>query len=83
MKIKRFISSGELDVADVKDTKGLIEQAAYALDRAYAADILGGDVLFEGNDGKIYVMSVEAIIDEANPDHVQNVLDRIAEEEGE
>ncbi|KKL71640.1 hypothetical protein LCGC14_2092860, partial [marine sediment metagenome] len=48
MKIKRFISSGELDVADVKDTKGLIEQAAYALDRAYAADILGGDVLFEG-----------------------------------
>lgn len=82
MKIKRFISSGDLDVANVKDTKDLIKQAAYALDRAYAADILGDDaVLFEGEDGKIYCMTVEAVIDEANPDYVEEVLTRIAEEE--
>jgi hypothetical protein len=33
-----------------------------------------GDVLFQATDGKYYVITVEALIQEANPDYVTEVL---------
>lgn len=49
------------------------------LDKAYSHDILG-EVLFEDNNGDIYVVTVEAVIGRANPDYVKEVLAEEGEE---
>lgn len=82
LKIKRFIQDGEIHTDDVKNTDQLLERAGHLLDKSYSHDIVG-QVMFEADNSKIYVMTVEAIINEANPDYVKKVLDEIAEEKGE
>lgn len=74
IKIKTFIESGELDTDRITDTDDIIDQAARALDKACAADILGC-VLFIGEDGNVYTVTTEACIGLANPDWVKEYLD--------
>jgi hypothetical protein len=72
-KIRRFVRCGEVDTKSVGTTDDLLEQAGDLLDGASAYEILGGDVLFEAEDGVMYVMTVEALIDVADPDYVKDV----------
>ncbi|MBW3601008.1 MAG: hypothetical protein KY475_27545 [Planctomycetes bacterium] len=72
-RIKRFLRHGEIDIQEVETTDDLLEQAGELLDSASSHEILGGDVLFEGEDGTIFVVTVEAVIDVADPDYVNDV----------
>ena len=74
MKIKKWIRTGELDPC-ITDSDGIIEAAGAALDRSCSYDILG-EVMFEADDGKHYVVTVEAVIAEANPEYVKQVLEK-------
>mgnify|MGYP001035150643 CR=1 FL=1 len=79
MKIKRMLREGE--IGDVKTTDELLETAGTLLDKSEAHEILGSEVVFEGEDGKFYVCTIEAVIGEAHPDYLKQVLTEIAEEE--
>ena len=72
IKVKRFISKGELDGLE-QDTDDILESCANALDGCESHEILG-TVLFEGNDGKFYTVTVEAVIGEADPEFVKETL---------
>jgi hypothetical protein len=80
IKVKRFISRGELDGTE-KDTDAILESCANLLDRCESHEILG-QVVFEGEDGKFYTATVEADIGEADPDYVKQVMEE-AQEGGE
>lgn len=72
-RIKKWIRTGELDENDLPMTvKGLLEDAGAALDSAYSHEIMG-EILFEGEDGRVYVGSVEFVVVEANPDYVKAI----------
>jgi len=72
MRIKKMICDGEID--PVSTTEELLEQAARRLDKACSHDILG-EVIFEGEDGKFYTCTVEAVIGEVNPEYLAEVLE--------
>ena len=72
VKVKRFISKGELDGRE-KDTDGILETCGDLLDGACSSEILG-TVLFEGEDGKFYTVTLEAEIGEADPEFVKETL---------
>ena len=73
MKIKRWIRDGNDGLEEeVGTTEELLERAGRALDSAYSHEIMG-EVLFEGEDGKTYVGTVEFCIGEANPAYVQMI----------
>jgi len=75
MKIKRWLRDGHDGLAECcEDTEELLEVAGNRLDDAQSWDIVG-EVVFEGDDGKIYVGSVEFVIEEANPKYVQDLED--------
>jgi hypothetical protein len=63
MKIKRWISTGHLGEEPVSE-EDLLEQAGRLLDKSCSHEICG-EVAFEGEDGKIYVGTVEFCIAEA------------------
>lgn len=71
MKITKWIRDGELSTP-CGTTEELLERAGNLLDRMESHDMLG-DILFVGEDGKTYVVTVEAVISEANPDYVKLV----------
>jgi len=48
------------------------------LDSAYSHEILGS-LLFRGTNGKIYTMTVEGCLSEANPEWVAEILAQDAE----
>ena len=75
MKIKKFIRGGifGLHEEDIGGTDQLLDIAGRALDKAYSHEIMG-EVVFEGEDGKIYCGTVEYCISEAHPDYVKDVL---------
>ena len=75
MKIKRFLRTGELS-GQQQTTEELLESAGDILDSTCAHEIMG-EVVFEGEDGKFYVASVECVIGEINP----NYLKELQEEE--
>lgn len=75
--IKRMIREGELH--DPCSIQELLEQCGRKLDKACSHEILG-EVLFEDNDGDIYVVTVEALVGRANPDYAREVLAEEAEE---
>lgn len=62
VKVKRWIRSGELDER-YTDQDDILDDCGRL-----------GEVMFEGEDGKMYVITVEAVISEANPDYVKDVL---------
>jgi hypothetical protein len=72
LKIKRFLADGHLDSSEIGYVSQLIEAAGAALDAHESHDILG-TVVFEGEDGVTYVMTVEAVIGEINPDYLESV----------
>jgi len=73
IKVKRWLKSGELSEEHNITQENIIETCGILLDKSCAPDILG-DVLFQATDGKYYVITVEALIQEANPDYVTEVL---------
>jgi hypothetical protein len=74
MKILKFINNGEMD-AGAATTDELLRQAGRILDKACSHDMLG-EVAFEAEDGKTYIMTVEAVIGEANPEYVADLIER-------
>ena len=81
MNIKRFLTTGELDFPLPKNTDELREQAGDLLDASCSWDIMG-QVVFEGDDGKFYVATVEVDVTEAHPQFLKQVMEEI-EENGE
>ena len=79
MKIKRWIRDGneEFEKQGFDDTEDILCAAGCLMDHAYSHEIVG-EVLFEGEDGKFYVGTVEFVIAEANPDYARGVLDEEA-----
>jgi hypothetical protein len=71
-KIHKYLASGEAS-GEARNYNDLLEELGNLLDHACSHDIFG-DVLFEGEDGKVYVASVEGCIMEANPDYVKEIL---------
>ena len=74
MKIKKWIKGEN----EYKTTEKVIEMAGVALDDACANEIVG-DCLFQGQDGKYYVGTVEFVIQEANPEYVKDALEEMEE----
>jgi len=72
IRVKHWIRTGELNSCN-RTQKSILEECGRLLDKACTPDILG-DVLFEGTDGKYYVITVEALTQEANPDYVKQIL---------
>lgn len=77
VKIKKWLKNGNEGLR-VRDTRKVLEAAGNALDGACASDIMG-EILFQGEDGKYYVGTVEFIIQRANPAYVKEVLAEQAE----
>ncbi len=71
IKIKRHMTSSELSTSATNSDE-LIQDAAAALDNHNASEILGR-VVFEGEDGKFYQMTVEAVIEEISRDHAEEL----------
>ena len=72
LKVKKWLRTGELSRSN-KTQAALIEECGRALDKNNACDILG-DVLFLATDGKYYVITVEALIQEANMEYVKDLI---------
>ncbi len=66
---------------DARDTSDLLTSAAIALDKACVNEILGR-VLFEGENGKFYSATVEAVIRRASKAFVKEVLQEIEKDIG-
>ena len=81
MKIRRWIRDGHEGLSDVKNTDELMNRAGLALDHACSHDIMG-TVVFEGEDGKVYVGTVEFTIGEINPKYLMQLDQEDAESEG-
>jgi hypothetical protein len=83
-KVRRVIRSGALTLKEGMTFDDIIDEAGPCLDEAHSWDICG-EVLFEGDDGKMYAGTVEFAITEANPGYVRKVLaeDEDAEEDEE
>jgi len=77
LKIKRWICDGDSleSSGSVHDTDSLLEAASDIMDSAETWEIMG-EILFEAEDGKFYVGTVNFCIDEANPEYVNDVLAR-------
>lgn len=71
-RVRKWIRCGELSPSNTA-IEDVIQNCGRALDHNGAPDILG-DVLFQATNGKYYVINVEAIIQEANPEYVKDVL---------
>lgn len=81
LEVKRWLRTGELDENHTLQDD-ILDDCGRLLDKAYSHEILG-EVMFEATDGKIYVINVEAMISEANPEYVKDVLNEIEEEEND
>lgn len=81
MKITRFLRRGELgdDVPTVGDA---IDGGGDILDEICAMDSLG-DVVFECEDGKTYVLTFEAVVSEVNPQYFKDLLEEDSEDKWE
>ena len=81
LRIKQFLRSGEFEPAAIATVQDLYEQAGNLLDRA-CRDICGY-CLFEGEDGKFYLGTVEFLVDQVDPDFVKSTLEEFPEEDEE
>lgn len=72
-KITKWIRSGVHGV-EAETVDGLLQIAGRKLDDAYSHEIMG-EIVFEGEEGKHYVGSVEFVVSEANPEYVAGVLE--------
>ncbi len=72
-KIARVILPGEFE--QPQDSNDLLEQAGRVLDHAYLGDGVG-DHLFQGKDGKLYIVTFEACVNEARPGYAKELMQR-------
>lgn len=81
MNIAKWLRDGiDGDLSnECETTDDLLVAAGRSLDNACSSDIVG-EVLFLGDDGKYYVGCVEFVISEANPDYVDEILAKDADE---
>jgi hypothetical protein len=78
IRVKHWIRSGELNPRN-RTQASVMEECGRLLDKNCTTDILG-DVLIQATDGKHYVITVEAVIQEANPEYVKDVKNEIIQE---
>jgi len=71
MKITKWIRTGELNDS-ITTKEELLESCGDLLDASCSSEILG-EVVFEADDGKTYVVTVEAVISEANPEYLEDL----------
>ena len=76
--VAKVISPGELDIKPGTKQADIIKEAGYALDRCETGEIMG-DVCFKATNGKFYSVFVEALIEEVDKSHA----DEIAEMNGD
>ena len=76
LTIKHFLRWGEFEPKAIQTVQDLYDQAGGLLDRVGSWDICG-ECVFEGEDGKFYVGSVEFHVDAADPDYLQDVLQEL------
>lgn len=79
-RIAEFIRSGEMSVDRIATVEDLLEQAGRRLDKACSHDICG-EVVFKAANGKYYTLTVEAVISEANPEYVADLLEEDDDED--
>lgn len=72
MKVSRWLRTGELS-GNAITIKQVIDECASVLDDVNAAEIIG-PAAFVGTDGKVYIVTVEAIISEAARDYAAELL---------
>lgn len=81
MRITGWVDTGIFDV-NTEHTDDLLDQAARALDKSYAYEIVGSN-LFVGENGKLYTAETMVQIGEAHPDwareRIQETLDALDE----
>jgi hypothetical protein len=82
LKVRRLLKAGLFDAASVETVRDLYEQAGAMLDGACSWDICG-ECLFEGEDGRHYVGTVEFVVGPANPSYVREARAEIGDEEEE
>jgi hypothetical protein len=70
--VKKWICSGKLDPSN-NTIEDVLVNCARCLDKNCAHDILG-DVVFLGDNGKYYSITVEAVIHEADMDYVKDLI---------
>jgi hypothetical protein len=71
--VKEWIESGELNPKN-KRMNAILEDCAGLMDGSCACDILGGGILFKATNGKYYTITIEAVVGEASPEFVKDVL---------
>jgi hypothetical protein len=71
LKIRKWLRTGEL-TGEPKTVAKVLEQAGNALDRCESHEIMG-EVVFEAEDGQVYVGAVEFVIDKINPEYLKEL----------
>jgi hypothetical protein len=77
MKVQRWLRTGNIS-NEANDTDAILDESGGLLDDACAYEILDSPV-FQGDDGKYYVVTLEASIAEANSAFVKGLLDDMEE----
>lgn len=74
IRVKKWISSGELNSRN-RTQASILDDCGRLLDESCSHEILG-EVLFQATNGKHYVITVEAMIQEASTEYVKDMLSR-------
>jgi hypothetical protein len=74
LRVKKWITNGEVN-PKAKTQDEILESCGNLLDASCSHDILG-EVMFKATNGKHYVVTVEAVIAEANPEYVKDCIAR-------
>lgn len=69
-KITRWIASGE--IGEVDTIEEVLETAGRMLDKSCSEELFG-QVIFEAEDGKVYVLNCEGTIGKINPEYLADV----------
>lgn len=72
-KVKKWLRTGELSGKNRTPNK-ILEECGRLLDDSCSFEILG-EVAFIGTNGKSYVITTEAVIQEANPEYIKNLTE--------
>ena len=79
MRIKKWILNGNLDPSNTTPEE-VLAQCGDLMEGACTAEILD-EIIFEGDDGKYYTITLEAVLSEANPEYVKGRLEDLKEME--
>lgn len=79
-KVQRWLRRDGRFPDDANDVGRIISAAAAAMDSACTWEIVG-DCVFQGEDEKYYVGTVEFVVAPANPEYVKELLEEDSDEE--